>query len=234
MTAKQFISRIAALKLIALPGNIRDRRFRFNHSAAVKIETFAVTEVRTILDRCDGFSERTKLYILLMLNTGAYQNDLAELRQDEVDWKRGTINRARSKTRERGGPVVTYKLWPETFALLEKYRSAGDLVLTTDGGNPLVKEWIEDGKYRKYDAIRSAWFRLAEKMGLKKSRLGMKHLRKTSATILGSHPHYKFYGNHFLADSPKTIADKHYITPNDAEFFEALDWLRGQIMPEGC
>ena len=58
----------------------------------------------------------------------------------------------------------------------------------------------------------------------------MKHLRKTSATLLGEHPQYKFYANHFLADSPKSIADRHYVRANDVEFFEALDWLRGQIM----
>ena len=63
-----------------------------------------------------------------------------------------------------------------------------------------------------------------------KIRLGMKHLRKTSATLLGEHPQYKFYANHFLADSPKSIADRHYVRANDVEFFEALDWLRGQIM----
>ena len=40
-------------------------------------------------------------------------------------------------------------------------------------------------------------------MGRKKIRLGMKHLRKTSASILGQHPQYKFYANHFLADSPR-------------------------------
>ena len=185
MTAKQFISRLAEMKLIPLPGNIRSRRFRFNHSAAAEIETFTVDEVRALLAACDGFSERTKLYLLLMLNCGMYQNDIAELRQDEVNWSKGTLTRARSKTRERNGPVVTYKLWPETFALLKKHRAGGELALTTDEGNPLVKYWLEDGKMRRYDAIQSAWTRLAEKMG-GKIRLGMKHLRKTSATMLGS------------------------------------------------
>lgn len=239
MTAKQFITRLAELKLIALPGNIRSRRFRFNHSAPSKIETFTVEEVTAMLAGCDGFSERTRLYLLLMLNCGMYQNDIAELRRDEIDWKAGTLSRARSKTRERGGPVVTYKLWPETFALLEKHRTGhsqdaakkDELVLTTDEGNPLVRYWLEEGKMRRYDTIQSAWTRLAAKMG-GKLRLGMKHLRKTSATLLGTHPHFKFFANHFLADSPKGMADRHYVTPNQAEFFEALDWLRLQILTE--
>ncbi len=122
MTAKQFISRLAELKLITLPGNIRSRRFRFNHSAPAKIEVFTVEEVRRLLDGCEGFSERTRLYLLLMLNCGMYQNDIAELRRDEVSWSKGTVTRARSKTRERQGPVVTYRLWPETFSLLRSIR----------------------------------------------------------------------------------------------------------------
>ena len=230
MTAKQFISRLAEMKLIPLPGNIRSRRFRFNHSAPAKIETFTVAELRSMLAACNGFSEKTKLYLLLMLNCGMYQNDIAELLAEEVNWSKGTVTRARSKTRERHGPVVTYKLWPETLSLLRKHRAKGELALTTDEGKPLVRFWLEDGKMRRYDIIQSAWTRLAQKMGLKKIRLGMKHLRKTSASLLGQHPQYKFYANHFLADSPRTVADRHYVVPSDKEFFTALDWLRGQML----
>ena len=182
---------------------------------------FTVEEVRALLAACDGFSECTKLYLLLMLNCGMYQNDIAELHADELDLKAGTVKRARSKTRERG-PVVTYRLWPETSELLRRHRSnIGDRALTTDEGNPLVRYWLEDGKMRRYDAIQSAWSRLATKMG-GKTRLGMKHLRKTSASLLGQHPQFKFYANHFLADSPRTVADSHYVVPSDAEFFQAL------------
>jgi integrase len=231
MTARQFISRLAELRLIALPGNIRSRRFRFNHSAPARIETFTVEEVRGMLAACDGFSERTKLYLLLMLNCGMYQNDIAELLKEEVDWSKGTLTRSRSKTREWRGPVITYKLWPETFSLLKKHRSKdGELALTTDEGKPLVRYWLEEGEMRRYDVIQSAWSRLAAKMGVGKIRLSMKHLRKTSASLLGQHPQYKFYAIHFLADSPKNIADKHFVTPNDEDFFLALDWLRGQLL----
>jgi len=227
MTAKQFISRLAEMKLIPLPGNIRSRRFRLNHSAAARIETFTPEEVRGFLKTAP---ERMKLYLLLMLNCGMYQNDIAELSAHEVDWKKGTLTRARSKTRERNGPVVTYKLWPETFALLKKHRAEGDLALTTDEGNPLVRYWLEDGKMRRYDSVQSSWSRLAQKMGVGKHRLGMKHLRKTSASLLGQHPQFKFYANHFLADSPKSVADRHYVIPSDDEFFKALDWVWEQII----
>lgn len=231
MTAKQFISRLAELRLIPLPGNIRSRRFRFNHSSPAEIETFLVPEVRALLAACNGFSERTKLYLLLMLNCGMYQNDVSEMRKDEVDWKAGTLTRARSKTRERNGPVVTYRLWPETFALLKKHKAKeGDLTLLSAEGNSLVRFWLEGNAMRRYDCVQSCWWRLAAKMGLKKMRLGMKHLRKTSASMLAQHPQFKFFANHFLADSPRTVADRHYVTPCDSEFFLALDWLRVQLL----
>ena len=37
-----------------------------------------------LLAACDGFSERTKLYLLLMLNCGMYQNDISELQVNPV------------------------------------------------------------------------------------------------------------------------------------------------------
>src|SRR5205085_12106483 len=114
---------------------------------------------------------------------------------------------------------------------LKKHRAKdGDLALTTDEGKPLVRLWLEGEKMRRYDVIQSAWSRLAEKIGQRKIRLGMKHLRKTSATLLGQDKHYKFYANHFLADSPRTVADRHYVVPSEEEFFTALDWLRGQVL----
>jgi hypothetical protein len=67
-------------------------------------------------------------------------------------------------------------------------------------------------------------------MGLKKHRLGMKHLRKTASSLLATHPQYKFYCNYYLADSPRSVADSHYVVPSDAEFSEALGWLRGRIL----
>jgi len=226
-TAKQFIAWLGERRLIPVPGNLRSRRLRFGVNTARKVEVYTADEVRSLLAACEG---RMRLYLLLMLNCGMYQSDIADLRRDEVNWRRGTVKRARSKTRTRGGPVVTYRLWPETLALLRRHRAGeGDLALLTENGNPLVKYWMEDGKMRRYDVIQSAWARLGKSMD-KKPRLGLKHLRKTASTLLGSHPQYKFYANHFLADSPKTIADRHYVVPSDEEFFEALGWLRGQIL----
>jgi hypothetical protein len=232
MTAKQWISWLAERETIDMPGNIRSRRFRFNNGAG-RIQTLTTEEVKALFRGCEGFSERTQLYLLLGLNCGMYQMDVAELEDWEVDLAAGSITRPRSKTPD--GPTVTYKLWPETLDLLRKHRASpkvkgkrgGNLWLLTDDGQPLVKYWLEDGKFRRYDVIQSAWSRLKEHTGTKKA---FKLLRKTSATKLAEHPSYKFYVEHFLGHSPRSVADKHYRRPSDKEFFEACDWLRGQLL----
>ncbi len=221
LTAKQFIRRLAELRLIALPSNLQSARFRFKHTAAKKVETYTTQEVQELLSRAP---EKMQLYLLLMLNCGMYQSDIADLAQEEFNREAGTITRARSKTRERGGPTVTYKLWPRTLELLEKNRTEGERVLTTERGTPLVSHRLVEGKMIRTDAIRLAWRRM------KGGRLPMKHLRKTGATLLGQHPQYKYYSAYYLADSPKGMDQKHYVVPSEAEFFEALEWLGKKIL----
>lgn len=97
--------------------------------------------------------------------------------------------------------------------------------MLTDEGKPLVRYWMEGGKMRRYDVVQSAYSRLLERVKVKKP---MKQLRKTSATLLGGHEVYGRYAQYFLAHSPKNVTDRHYVRPNDEQFFEGLDWLREQ------
>ncbi len=230
MTAKQFIRRLAEVSLIPLPGNIDSRRFRFGDGPRTVIR-LTIEEVRAMLAKA---TERTRLFLLLMINCGMNQSDITELGEEEVDWKEGTITRPRSKT--PNGPVVRYKLWQETLELLKKLRAKGErplnprgmpVVLTTDEGKLLSRIWIEGEKERRYDAIQSAANILFNTLGWKKP---LKSLRKTSSSILASHKSYKYYVDYFLAHSPRTIAQKSYIAPTDEEFFEALAWLRKEYL----
>ncbi len=223
MTARQFISRLAELKLIPLPCNIRSRRFRFNHSAPAKIELHRRGKSAKWWplprDRTSGRNSSCSLCSIVACIRMTSPSCGA------TRWigRRARSARARSKTRHRNGPVVTYKLWPETFALLKKFRTEGELALANEEGNLLVRYWLDEkGKMRRYDCIDAAWRRLAAALGRDKMRLGLKHLRKTSSTALGQHPQYKYYGGHFLADSPKGMDQKHYVRPNDVD--SSLRW----------
>ncbi len=232
MTTKQFISRLGELGIIPLPGNIRSRRFKFGDGPQA-VERFSLEEVKKLLSTCDGYSERTRLYILLMLNCGMYQSDVSDVGDDEVNWTDGTLTRSRSKTPKAA--KVKYKLWPETFALLRQFRAkeavpnerGGNRVILTEQGKPLVHYWLEEGKVRRYDVIQSAFSRL---MGRAKVKKPIKLLRKTAASELAAHESYGQFTQYFLAHSPKGVTDRHYVQPDDARFFAALKWLRSRFL----
>ncbi len=82
------------------------------------------------------------------------------------------------------------------------------------------------------DNIRSAYRRLLVRLKIEDGK-PLKLIRKTSGSILGGHPQYKFYAQYFLAHSPGTVADRHYVVPSTEEFFAALDWLREQYSLPG-
>lgn len=239
-TVKMFVERLTDHGLIVRPGNLRKLRITAPPKA---VPTFATAEVRTLVGGCDGFSERTKLYLLLMVNCGLYQSDISDLTDDEVDWTKGTITRRRSKTRRNdpNGPTVTWKLWPETFELLTKNRNTDDgiqdeygrvRVLVTAAGGPLVPTGLKDnGNATRTDNVKSAYRRLCDRLGVPVKPL--KYLRKTSATLLQGHKEYKFYAQFFLGHSPRTVADKHYVVPSQTEFDAAVDWLRRQYLAGG-
>ena len=97
-----------------------------------------------------------------MFNCGMYQNDIAELRQDEVNWMKGTVTRARSKTRERNGPVVTYQTLARNIRAAEKAPGQGRRAGADHRrGKPARPYWLEEESARRYDVIQSAWTRLA-------------------------------------------------------------------------
>ncbi len=224
MTTRQFIKWLATKGLIPLPGNIGERSMRFGDGPQI-VKCFTADEIRNLLPQAN---DRTRLYCLLALNCGMYQNDIAELGMSEVDWQSGIIERPRSKT--PNGPKARYQLWPETFELLKKFRTEqkvanprGDYrVLLTEKGTILVG----DGETR-FDNIAAAYNRLAKRTGI---TLAFKHLRKTGSSMLASHSEYKWYEDYYLGHSPKGVTERHYRVPSDPEFFDALTWLRGLFL----
>lgn len=179
-------------------------------------------------------NDRVRLYALLMLNCGFTQKDISDLKQSEVDWKRGIITRKRSKTRTNRSkriPTISYQLWPETFELLKAYRSSDvERVLLSEAGTKLVqKDLVGRAKTGNTDLIRSAWKRLQKKA---KFNVTLKRLRKTGANELNKHDTFKSFCYDLLGDVPKGTAEKHYIQFDQAGFAKALAWLRTRILPK--
>jgi integrase len=213
---------------------------------AARIIVFTKEEIKALLTDA---SDRTKLYILLMLNCGMTQKDISDLLVSEVDWKDGRIIRKRSKTSdEENVPVVNYKLWPETFRLLQQERDAAskDRVLVNTNGGPIWSEEItEDGKYRKTDNVKNAFDRVRtvkkveepskarKKTSAKKAERAVKatiekplrSLKKTSASLLRNSGQFSSLRGLFLGHAPQTMADRHYTDVPQGLLDQAIQWL---------
>jgi integrase len=204
------------------PRNLASR-FRFG-STAKKIATWTVEEVQHIIGEAPG---KLKLALLLMANCGMTQQDVSDLQDDEVDWARGSITRRRSKAKNyENAPTVTYRLWPETFRLLRKYRSGKELVLLTESGKPYIRKELTNGKLKKADGFTSNYAHLKRRLRFRKP---MKLLRKTAASLLAEHETYGRLVPHFLGHSPRSVADKNYVQPPQELFDKAVWWLGQQL-----
>jgi len=220
---RSLIRFLASKGLIPLPPAIDDRMFRIKtRPVAVAMPDEAVIK-RTIAEA----PGQLRLHLLLMLNTSMTQIDIANLRQDEVDWTKGRITRKRSKTRDHDKvPTVDYPLWAETFALLTRYRAkSGDLALLTESGKPWIRDMIDaGGKRHKTDAITSNYRHLRKRL---KIDMTMSKLRKAGATLLADNPEFARFHQRMLGHAPASIADRHYIgnAAGQEEFDRAVRWL---------
>jgi integrase len=209
--------------LPALPRNI-NRQVRLTRPAD-PIRTYTKQELHAFFKAANG---QHKLHILLALNCGMYEVDIANLLRTEIDLRHGEIKRRRSKTRKRvNTPVVTYRLWPSTKRMLQRYLEPdGDLALRTPQGNPWGRIRWEAGKWRQSHSVACYHAELRKKLCLWGS---FKTFRKTSATTLGSDHRYDKLANHFLGEAPTGTADKHYVAMNSQRFAEAVTWLGDQF-----
>ena len=188
-------------------------------------------EIKPLLANC---TPRMKLNLLLMLNCGMTQKDLSDLHPSEVDWKKGTITRRRSKTRKEGDsvPTVTYPLWKETFALLQKFgRQDGDRALLNADGKPLKVEELRlrDGEQQltKIDNIAVGFRRLKAKLANKGIKItkSLKVFRSTSNSVLKNSKDFAHYAVHFLGHSPRGINESNYTAVFTKSFADAVNWL---------
>jgi integrase len=223
--ARRFIKWLWSLEYIELPRTLDDRAYTF-HQHAKAVVHFTPDEIRRLRAAATG---QTRLHILLSLNCGMTGKDISDLKPEEVDWEQGVITRKRSKTRAKENvPVVRFELWPETLALLKEYKSASaERVLLTQSGQPWQVTEDRDGRLFHSDKVASNLKWYMRKAGIKKPP---KALRATAAQLLTNHATYKFYAQYFLGQAPDSVTGRHYTRPSDTEFWEALGWLRQQVL----
>ncbi|MEO9931532.1 tyrosine-type recombinase/integrase [Rhodopirellula bahusiensis] len=210
-----------------IPRLIASRKFSIEVGDS-EISIFEDSEVEAILKAA---KDRPRLYILLGLNCGFTQIDIADLKRSEVDFENGTIQRKRSKTKHhKTVPTVTYKLWPETLLLLREHATDVEkLVLLNVNGKPLVGVQTDGVKVNRTDAVAKSMQRLRKSM--KRSQpIAFKTFRKTAASKLGSNDDFARWADYFLGHAPSTTAEKAYVRPNQERFDAAIAWLRGQFV----
>jgi|GEM_PF-3196462 len=229
--AKAFVSWLysEAEVLEKEPRNLRKLTIKTVAKAA---KVYTRKRIKQYLEAAEG---RTRLYLLLTLNTAMTAIDMADLQPDEVIWKTGRIIRRRSKTRSKtvNVPTVSYQLWPETFRLLREFRvDRDDVVLLTERGTPICTRGGQSGG--RSDSVRLSFRRLNKKLGTAGAFLSLK---KTSASLIDAE-----FDHHtaqlFLGHSPGTVADRNYIRGSDTRLDKPLAWLAeqyglaGQTAPE--
>jgi integrase len=184
-----------------------------------------------------------QLFLLLMLNCGFTNSDVAALLKSELRLDEGRIVRQRSKTRRHAHPpIVNYRLWPTTLDLLRsQYSEHPSLALTNWQGNPLAisKLKTKDGKTaettwtsigRRYGEMKAAKAKKAKKPALPNKQL--KFLRKTGSTKIRSNREFLSLDSLYLGHSWATVADKHYNAFDGQPYDpldEAIDWLGSEF-----
>lgn len=234
---KQFVRWLWERGTIEVPRNLESRDMNIAATAPAP-EIFTDQELKTLFS--GDLSRSLRLYLLLMLNCGFQQQDIADLRKDEFNPASGTITRQRSKTSKRHDgkvPRVTWKLWPATLELLRQLKdgeTSEPLLLTNANGKPLKTVTVTNGEVKTIDNIRSAWGRYISKLKRNGTPISksMKLLRKTAASRLGQHTQYSRYGQYFLAHAANSTAERHYVMPSQEEFDCAIEWLGTQFFPK--
>jgi integrase len=223
-TVKQFVRWLWQIEAIPTLPRVLDVKCKqlVITKPAPRIVVFDKTEIKALLAAA---TPRTKLYMLLMLNCGMTQKDVADLLHEEINWQEGRVVRRRSKTSDCPNvPVVDYLLWPETLRLLKQERTSDSQgrVLLNSNGSVLWEEKFADGKYAKIDNVKSAFDRLRK---LQKISKPLKALKKTSASLLRDHAQFTGLRGLFLGHAPGNISDKHYAQIPQNLLDQAITWL---------
>jgi hypothetical protein len=145
----------------------------YNHP---NVTDYDPATLRRLLDAC---TPRVRLYVLLGLNCGFYQQDISDLHHNDlvvIDGK-PAIWRKRSKSAHQNDFHVLTWLWPETYELLlsesAPKENAHGRILLNSHGDILVRE--EQRGEAGTDAISRAYNRMREDIGVD---LSLRQLRK--------------------------------------------------------
>ncbi len=228
--SKTFLAWCDQKELVQLPKNFHNKiRFVFERP---EIKTYSDAEVVRIVEEANG---NLKLCLLLMLNAGMQSKDIGDLKKSEIDLKKGTITRKRSKTKDKPStPLVTYPLWRSTLKVLRQLINQDPdcvLALTTkSGGKWNLRELREYGRLKRSNNINTLWQNLEAKIG----QIGtLGRFKKSSATKIKNNPQYANCEIMFLGHSERNMSGQHYAKITPERLSAAVRWL-GKEWHQNC
>ena len=193
-----------------------------------KIQVFTKEEVGVLLAKA---TNRVKLYVLLMLNIGATQKDIADLLVSEVDWEKGADHQEKiqdERLRERADSEL---LVVARVAQVAPTRACGRLPRSS----PAQCQWEPHlvGSNRPGREVRrsattskAAFDRLRTTTKIDKP---LKSLKKSSASLLRNNKDFSGLESLFLGHAPRGMSDKHYSAVPQDLLDQAIAWLGEQF-----
>ena len=178
-------------------GSIRpfDAKAKVGHGRKQDRTPLTPRQIGSLLKACDPVD---KAIVMLGLNCGLGNTDIATLQLADVDLEAGTISNNRRKT----DSARDFALWPETATCLKAYlkKHRGKHPRTEDiaklffighKGMPMVWDVVnDDGRIKRIDAVKNRWDRLCDRAGVDLPYgAGFYILRHTYATMIGQLSH---------------------------------------------
>ncbi len=227
------------------PENFADI-FRFKRSSNIDIEIYKSKDLATLLNHAD---DRMKLYLMFCINFDATQNDIATIKHDHLKVINGEhcIKRRRRKAMHVNDFHSVYYIWPETLALMNKFKATKDekknplgRMFLTPKGKPLMedRETDVDGEHKvsSSDLVGGDFKRFV--MGLKDDeiitrRCRLKDIRKTGMSWM----HHNFVDNghraRLFAGQALQGSLKQYAEDDFKPLTEALKQWRLELIAAG-
>lgn len=220
---RRFVTHLAEERMISCPANLHAKKFRFKGATAKKVARYSLDTIR---DTLAAMPELPRLWALLGLNASMTNVDIADLSSDMIEGDLLTRKRVKGKNLPTV-PTVDYRLWPETLALLAKYKSKHRaLWFTSTTGTPMY-EWRTNkkGERVKKDLVGKTYTRL---MGGKPSVLLCK-FRAIGSTMIRDITKNDSITDLFLCHAPTKLIDKNYAASMQADLDNALVEARKRL-----
>ncbi len=214
-------------------------------------QVYTADEVRRLIDAADV---HLHAMILLGINGGYTQKEVAHLRLDEIDLEAGQIDHLRPKTKERR----TVPLWKETIEAIQasiehrptpKVDEAEGLLFITRTGKPWVRESLvtvtdkKTGRERKRlsrtDAVNLQFRKLLRRLNIDLVDSAFGKLRATHRTVADGagdvNAARRIVGHEAGEDDPNAGAvDEHYVrTIDPARLRKVSDHVRKWLYTRG-